>query len=249
MDEIKLDVQIRNQIGSRKVKVMRSEYFVPAIVYGGKKRGPTPIKVDRRAYERVVRLHQGQSVVFHLNVLEGEKKLRDYSVIVKEEQHEPVSDDLLHIDFHRISLTEEIEVKVVISAKGEAIGVKEGGGSLDHAMWELSIVCLPTNIPEKIEIDVTELNIGDAVHVKDIVLPEGVTTKHDPEAILISVVPPMKEVEIPAEGEEEGEPEVIGEKKEGEEEAEEKGEEKPEEKAEDKGEGKGKGKGEEKKSE
>jgi len=238
MDEIKLDVQIRNQIGSRGVKAIRRENYVPAIVYGGKKRGPTTIKVDQRAYERVMRLHQGQSVVFHLNVLEGKKKLRDYSAIVKEEQREPVSDDLLHIDFHRISLTEEIEVKVPVNTKGEAVGVKEGGGSLDHALWELDIVCLPTNIPEKIEIDVSELNIGDAIYVKDIVLPEGVITKHDPEAILASVVPPMKEVEIPVEGEEEGEPEVIGEQKEGEEEekAEEKAESKPEEKADDKGE-------------
>ncbi len=246
MDEITLDVQIRSKIGSRSVKVLRKENFVPAIVYGGKKRGPTSIKVDCGAYERIMRLHQGQSVVFHLNVLEGEKKLRDYSAIVKEEQREPVSDDLLHIDFHRISLTEEIEVKVPINVKGEAVGVKEGGGSVDHAMWELDVVCLPTNIPEKIEIDVTELNIGDAIHVKDITLPEGVATKHDPEAILVSVVPPMKEVEVPEEGEEEGEPEVIGEKKEGEEteeKGEEKGEGKPEEKAENKG------KGEEKKSE
>ena len=247
MDEIKLDVQIRNQIGSRSVKAIRKENYVPAIVYGGKKRGPTSIKVDRGAYERVMRLHQGQSVVFHLDVLEGEKKLRDYSAIVKEEQREPVSDDLLHIDFHRISLTEEIEVKVPISVKGEAIGVKEGGGSVDHALWELDVVCLPTKIPEKIEVDVTELNIGDAIHIKDITLPEGVTTKHDLEAILVSVVPPMKEIEVPEE-EEEGEPEVIGEKKEGEE-AEEKGEEKAEEKGEGKPEEKAPDKGKEKKSE
>ncbi|MCK4882890.1 MAG: 50S ribosomal protein L25, partial [Candidatus Omnitrophica bacterium] len=214
MEEFKLDVQIRGQIGSRKVKAIYREDCVPAIVYGGKKKGPTAIKVDRRAYERIMRDHQGQSVVFHLNVMEGEKKLRDYAVIVKEEQHAPVSDKLQHIDFHRISLTEELEVKVPIVTKGEAVGVKNDGGSLDHTVWELDIVCLPTNIPEKISIDVTELGIGDAIHVKDIVLPEGVKTMHDSEAILVSVVPPMKEVEAPAEGEEENiEPEVIKEKK------------------------------------
>ena len=237
MEEIKLDVQIRDQIGSRKVKAVHREDCVPAIVYGGKKKGPTPIKVDRRAYERIMRHHQGQSVVFHLNVMEGGKKLRDYSVIVKEEQHAPVSDDLVHIDFHRISLTEELEVKVPIVTKGEAAGVKNDGGSIDHTIWELDIICLPTNIPEKIVVDVTELEIGDAIHIKDIVLPGGVRTKHDPEAILVSVVPPMKEVEVPAEGEEEDiEPEVIKEKKDGEaeegaeEQAEEKGEEeKPQE--------------------
>lgn len=242
MEEIKLDVQVRDQIGSRKIKVVRQEDCIPAIVYGGKKeKGSTAIKVDRRTYEHIMRHHQGQSVIFHLNVMEGSKKLKDYSVIVKEEQHEPVSDDLLHIDFHRISLTEELEVKVPIATKGEAAGVKNDGGSLDHAIWELDIVCLPTNIPEKITVDVTELLIGDAIHVKDIVLPEGVRTNHDPEAILVSVVPPMKEVEVPVEGEEESiEPEVIKEKKpeEAEEAAEEKAEEKPKEKKEKAEEGK-----------
>ena len=213
MEEIKLDVQIRNQIGSRKIKSIRRENFIPAIVYGGKKRGPTAIKVDRRSYEKAMRFHQGQSVVFHLNVLEEGKKLRDYSAIVKEEQHDPVSDVLQHIDFHRISLTENIEVKVPIVAKGEAIGVKKDGGSLDHTLWELNIVCLPKAIPEKIEIDVSDLNIGDVVHVKDLTLPQGVVTKHDPEAILVSVVPPTKEVEVSQEAED-VEPEVIKEKKE-----------------------------------
>lgn len=218
MEEIKLDVQIRNQVGSRKVKSIRRDGYVPAIVYGGEKRGPTVIKIDRRAYERVMRLHRGQSVVFHLNVMEGDKKLRDYSAIVKEEQHGPVSDDLIHIDFNRISLTQELEVKVPVATKGEAVGVKVDGGSIDHVIWELDIVCLPTNIPEKIEIDITDLNIGDTIHVKDIVLPEGVKTNHDPEAILVSCVPPMKEVETPTEEEEDLEPEVTKEKKEGEEE-------------------------------
>jgi large subunit ribosomal protein L25 len=229
MDEIKLDVQIRSEIGSRQVKAVHRDDQVPAIVYGGKKKTPTAIKVDRRAYERIMRHHQGQSVVFHLNVLEGDKKLRDYSVIVKEEQHNPVSDALQHIDFHRISLTEVLEVKVPLVAKGEAPGVKNDGGSLDHTMWELDVVCLPTNIPEKIELDVSELNINEAIHLKDIVLPEGVTTKHDPEAILVSVVPPMKEVEVPVEGDEDIEPEVIDGKKaeEAEEVSEEKSEEKP----------------------
>ncbi|MBU4333873.1 MAG: 50S ribosomal protein L25, partial [Candidatus Omnitrophica bacterium] len=114
----------------------------------------------------------------------------------------------------RISLTEVIEVTVPIEAKGEADGVKNDGGSLDHAMWELDIICLPMNIPEKIQIDVTSLKIGDAIHVKDIVLPEGVTTEHDLESIVLAVLPPMKE-EDETEGEESVslEPEVIKEKK------------------------------------
>jgi large subunit ribosomal protein L25 len=234
MEEIKLDVQVRDQIGSRRIKSLRREEFVPAIVYGGENKQAIPVKVDRRAYERIMRHHQSQNVVFHLNIMEGNKELRHYSAIVKEEQHEPVSDGLLHIDFNCISLDKEIEVKVPVTTKGEAIGVKQDGGSLDHAMWELDIICLPTKIPARIEVDITGLKIGDAIHVKDIVLPDGVRTKHEPESILVSVVPSMKEVEAPVAGEEKAEPEVIGEKKEGKEAAEEKAEEKEEKKAENK---------------
>ncbi len=213
MEEIKLDVQVRNRIGSRKIRSVRSQNFVPAVVYGGKKQQPTTIQVDRKAYERIMRNHRGESVLFHLNVLDGEKKLKDYSAIVKEEQLDPVRDGVLHIDFYRISLTEEIEVKVKIVARGEAIGVKQGGGSLEHGLWELDVICLPTKIPAKIEVEVANLNIGDAIHVKELVLPEGVRTKHDPDSIVVSVVPPMKEEVAPVDGETITEPEVTKEKK------------------------------------
>lgn len=212
MEEIKLDVQLRNQTGSRKIKSIRRENAVPAIVYGGENK-PTSIKVDRSNYERIMRHHHGQSVIFHLNVMDGEKKLRDYSVIVKEEQHDPVSDQLLHIDFNRISLTKELEVKVPVETKGDPVGVKRDGGSLERILWELPVICLPKKIPQKIVVEVGHLEIGDAIHVKDITLPEGVRTKQDPDAILVSVIPPMKEEAMaPAEG---GptEPEVLKEKK------------------------------------
>ncbi len=212
MEEIKLDVQLRENVGSRKIKGIRRENAVPAIVYGGESK-PTTIKVDRSNYERIMRHHHGQSVIFRLNVMDGEKKLRDYSVIVKEEQHDPVSDQLLHIDFNRISLTKELEVKVPIETKGDPVGVKRDGGSLEHILWELAVICLPTQIPQKIVVEVSHLMIGDAVHVKDITLPEGVRAKQDPDTILVSVIPPMKEAAMsPAEG---GptEPEVLKEKK------------------------------------
>lgn len=208
MEEIKLDVQVRTELGKTEVKKVRHQDCVPAVVYGGKKEA-TVIKIDRRSYERIRRQHQGEGVVFHLNVLEGEKKLRDYAAIVREEQHDPVSDEVLHVDFKRISLKEKLEIKVSVRAVGEEpAGVKQGG-SLDHHIWELDIICLPTQIPECIDVDASALEIGDAIHVKDLVLPEGVVTNHDPEDIVLSVVPPMKEEELEAEAEEGEEPEVI----------------------------------------
>ena len=214
MEEIKLDVQIRSEIGTRKVKSVKNQDMIPGIVYGGKEKDTIPVKVDRRIYERIRRQHQGQSSIFHLHVLKGEKKICDYSTIVKEEQFDPVSDRLLHIDFNRISLTDEIEVDVQVEAVGEAIGVKNDGGSLDHTIWSLDIVCVASSIPEKIKVDVSNLHIGEAVYVKDVVLPEGVRTKHDPDAIVMSVLPPMKEEEeTPGDLGDSIEPEVIKEKK------------------------------------
>jgi len=212
MELVDLDVQVRNETGSGKAKAIRRGEFVPAIVYGSKK-APTAVKVSRKIYERIRRAHHGENIIFRVNIFEGDKKLLDYSAIVKEEQHHPVSDQILHIDFNRISLTEKITVKVSIQAQGEAIGVKRDSGSLEHVLWELDIICLPTQIPNHLDVDVSKLEIGDSIHVKDIKLPEGVTTKHDPESMVLTVVPPMKE-ETPVEGAPVAELEVIKEKKE-----------------------------------
>lgn len=232
MEEVKLDVQVRSQIGTQGAKAVRqNEDMIPGVVYGGNKK-PTNVKFDRRTYEKIRRIHHGE-VVFHLNVLEGEKKARDYSAIVKEEQHDFVRGTVIHVDFKRISLKEKIEVKVPLTADGEPAGVKKQGGSLDHALWELDIVCLPTDIPEAIHIDVSSLEIGDSIHVKDVVLPQGVVTHHDPEAMVFSVVPPMKEQEAaPSEVDEDAEPEVIKKEKGEDQEAPETQEEKPAEEAE-----------------
>lgn len=223
MEEISLDVQVREEIGRRRIKPIRAQGFIPAIVYGLAKKKPTSIKVELRSYEKIMRTHKGQSVLFHLNVHEGDKKLRDYSAIVKEEQLHPVSDNIVHVDFLRVSLKEEIEVKVPIESKGEAVGVQKDGGTLDQQLHEIDVVCLPTNIPQKLVVDVSELEIGSAVHVSDLKLGEGVTTKHDPEAMIFSVVPPMREEEAePTEVDTDAEPEVTKEKKEKEESAEDK---------------------------
>ena len=216
MEEIKLDVQTRMHKGSRKVKRVLRENFVPGVIYG-EDMETTPIKVARRQYESIMRFQKGQAVLFHINLMEGEKKLKDYSAILKEEQHDPVSDELIHVDFHRISLTKEIEVNVPIVAEGDAPGVKKSGGSLEHVLWELDIICLPTNIPKNIKVDVSKLEIGDAIHVKDLALPSGVRTKHEPEAIVLTVAAPMKEeaIEAAAQAAQAAptEPEVLKEKK------------------------------------
>jgi large subunit ribosomal protein L25 len=216
MEQINLDVQLRKGIGTGSAKKIRRAEQIPAIIYGGNGK-PTTISADRKTYERINRQHAGESLIYHLNVLDSGKKVADFPAIIKDIQWHPVSDEVIHLDFNRISLDKEIEIKVKIVLKGEAIGVKRDGGTLDHTMWELDIVCLPNNIPHHIEIDISNLGIHDAVHVKDLALPAGVRTKHDPESVVATVSGSMREeAATPAEGEAAAtatEPEVLKEKK------------------------------------
>lgn len=191
MEEIQLNVQKREKTGKESVKEVRRQQMIPAVVYGGDE-SQQVISIDRRTFERLERSHHGESFLIRLNVFNGEESVANCAVLIKDIQYDPVSSEIIHVDFVRVSLKEEIEVRVPLVTNGDPIGVKEGG-SLDHHLWELDIVCLPTNIPKNIIVDVAALKIGDAIHVKDIVLPEGTRTEHDLEDIVVSVVPPMKE--------------------------------------------------------
>ena len=145
-----------------------------------------------------------------------EKKHKSRPCLVKEIQHDPVRGEIIHVDFNQISLTKAIKVNVPVVARGESVGVKLEGGSLEHILWEIEVECLPTNIPKGIEVDVSLLKLGDSIHIKDIIIPTGIKILNDPGAIVLSIAAPMKE-EAPAEvleGEAEQEPEVIKEKKE-----------------------------------
>ncbi|MFA5261655.1 MAG: 50S ribosomal protein L25 [Candidatus Omnitrophota bacterium] len=212
MEEIKLDVQSRKEVGGQRIKQVRRRGFVPAVIYG-KDTPSIAVKLDKKVFEKIRRAHLGQSVVYHLNVFDGDTRLSDCSVIVKEEQHNPVTDEIMHVDFNVISLTQEIEVKVGLVAKGDAPGVKKNHGSLEHHMWDLEVICLPMNIPQHIDVDISALEIGDSVYVKNLVLPEGVRTKEDPESVVCTVIPPMREEEPQAEVAGPAEPEVLKEKK------------------------------------
>ncbi|MBM3248651.1 MAG: 50S ribosomal protein L25/general stress protein Ctc [Candidatus Omnitrophica bacterium] len=232
MEDIVLEASLRQETGKSKIKPLRKSGFIPAIVYGeGKK--TVSIKVERRSVLRLIHEHHIENVIINLKIAGDEKKAKDSAVIIKEIQRDPVRDDILHIDFHQISLTKEIKVKVPIIAKGEPVGVKVDGGSLEHVIWELEIECLPTQIPPKIEVEVSQLKIGDSILVKDLTLPPGIKVLQEPDQVVVSVAAPVKEevALTPEEGAAPEEPEVIKEKKEVPEEGAAK-EEKPEKKEE-----------------
>ncbi|MBM3252305.1 MAG: 50S ribosomal protein L25 [Candidatus Omnitrophica bacterium] len=215
MKEIVLEVSLREEIGKSKLRPLRRAGFIPAVVYGeGKK--TSAIKVERKSLLRLIHEHRIENAIITLKVSESDKKTKDTTVIVKELQRDPVHDNIVHIDFNQISLTKAIQVKVPIVTKGEPVGVKQEGGSLEHVIWELEVECLPTQIPGKIEVDVSELKIGDAILVKDLSVPKEVKILQDPGQVVISVAAPVKEEEIVTAAEEGApeEPEVIKEKKE-----------------------------------
>jgi large subunit ribosomal protein L25 len=214
MEEIVLEAQLREGTGRAKVKDLRESGYLPAVVYFHGK-DALAVKVSRSSLLKLVHQYRLESVIINLKI-KDDKQAKGRPCLVKEIQYDPVKEDIIHVDFNEISLTESIKVNVPIQAKGEAIGVKQEGGSLEHLLWEIEVECLPTSIPKEIQVDITALKMGDAIHIKDIVFPEGVKPLQDETAVVLHVVAPMKE-EVPAEGvegEAAAEPEVIKEKKE-----------------------------------
>ena len=232
MQEILLNAKVRDKTGTGISRRMRRQGRVPAIVYG-KKGSSLSLDVEEREFEKTAGMVVGHSSLINLKL---DKDVGENMVLVKEVQRHPVTERLLHIDFYRISLKDKITVSVPVVVTGESAGVKVGG-ILEHILWEVKVECLPTQMPDKIEVDITPLKIGDTVHVRDLEIEEGVNFLTTGEKTVISVVPPtvVKEEEVVEE--EVAEPERIGEKEREErvgKEKEEKGEKEKESKAEEK---------------
>ena len=207
MERVKLNAKLREEIGKNKVKKLKAEGFVPACLYKAGEE-TLSLKVDDKALYEALHTKAGENVILDL-VIDTEKKGAK-PVMIKEVQYHPTKDNILHVDFHEIDLTEEIKVNVPIVSKGQADAVTKEEGTLEHIMWEVEVECLPTEIPEKIEVDVSALKIGDKIVVKDLVMPPGVKVLNDPELTVMSGEPPRKEEVVEEAPAEEGtEPEVI----------------------------------------
>ena len=210
MEKIILKAKKREGLGKNPSKHLRKEGQTPSVVYKDGKKGVN-VRVDSKDLWRALHTDAGENAIITMDI-SGTDKDFTKTVIVKEVQIDPISEKFVHVDFHEISLKEKIKVKIPIALKGEAVGVSEEEGVLTQILWELEVECLPTNIPEHIDMDVEELRIGDALHVSDIAPIEGVEILDDPENMVASVNPPEaeeEEEEEAVEGEEAEEPEVI----------------------------------------
>jgi len=206
MQTFELQAKTRTPGGTRKARGIRRNEMFPAVVYGhGMK--PLAIEVPDRAFLKAIHTKAGANVLITLKV-EG-VQLKESTCRVKAIQNNPVTDKIDHIDFMVISLTEKITVKVpvVLLHIEDAPGIKEGG-SLDLVHREIEVECLPTQIPEKIEIETKTMKINDAVHVKDLTLPQGIVCLLAPEDVVLAIHPPREEEVKPAE-EGGAEPEVM----------------------------------------
>jgi large subunit ribosomal protein L25 len=214
MEDIFLDVEPREELGKGKVKDLREKGFIPGVVYAEGK-DSLSVKVSHSLLLKLIHQHRIEGILINVKIKDDKKRsLR--SCLIKEIQYDPVHGDIIHVDFNEISLTKVIKVNVPVVTVGEAVGVKQEGGSLEHILWEVEVECLPTDIPKDIGVDVGPLKIGDSIYIKDLSVPPGVKILNDLQAIVLTVSAPMKEevVVAPVEGEEKQEPEVIKEKKE-----------------------------------
>lgn len=205
VDTVALKVELRSSVGSKDAAKVRSEGRIPAVVYGHKQ-DPVAVSVD--LHDFVEALHHGHRL-FDIDIEGKNEKL-----LVKDLQYDHLGRNVIHADLVRVDLTEMVKVSVPIELKGTAHGTTEGG-IVDEQISELDIECVVTSIPEHIEIQVKNVNVGDVIHAGDIPLPDGVKLVTDPEAVVLTchVVAAAKSTE---ELEEEAPtaPEVITEKKE-----------------------------------
>ena len=194
------------------VSLIKKEGFIPAISYGAGFN--IPIKLDSVAVKILDSLHFSENTTIDLEISGLKDKNNEFPVFIKNVQYHPLTEAVIHVDFMRISLGKKIRVKIPVVLKGESIGVKNGG-ILEQMLWEMNIEALPRDIPEKIEVVISNLSIGESIHIKDLDFPEKVRILESQEEVIVTVVAKAKEaVEEISPEEVKAEPEVIKEKEE-----------------------------------
>lgn len=209
-DATVLEVELREPGTTNVAKRLRVAGMIPATLYGGD-RGPRSIAVSPRRVIEILRSDTGQNSILSLKVGDGAEQ----TALIHEYQVDPVTSRLLHADFKRIAMDVSIEVDVPVEIVGEARGVKIDKGIMDQIIRELHVRCLPGAIPDHILADVSELEIGDSLHVRDLPIPEGVEILMDLEATILAIAAPTVEEEVEDEEGEDliggmAEPELIG---------------------------------------
>lgn len=218
MSEPTVSVRVREQIGKNANRRLRAAGEIPAVVYGAGA-DTAAIRVDAKMVQGLIR-EEGENAVFLLQ-LEGTDRTRH--TMIRDLQWNPLTGALVHIDFQRVKMDQEVQVSVPIELVGTPEGVRNEGGMIEFVTREVGVICLPGDIPSSIELDVEQLHIGQHVEVSDLELPDAVQLDADENRVVVSVSAPKLADEEDEEADEEGllealsdEPELVGEKDESE---------------------------------
>jgi large subunit ribosomal protein L25 len=220
MEQMRINASIRRRQAKGDNRKLRREGLVPAVIYGGRKE-PINVTVNDHEVELILRGAHRTNAIFNLAITDGEGQEQ---TIIREVQRHPVTSRLVHMDFQRIDLESEIEVSVAIHVVGsDPKGVK-AGGILEHLIRAVAVRCTPLNIPKYLEADLSNLDLNQSFHVRELALREDVQVMVDPDTALFTILPPKAEAEpvVEAVAAMAAEPELIGGKKPEGEEAEEK---------------------------
>lgn len=222
MEKITIKAEKREQRGKGAARSLRRNEMIPAVLY--REGNSLPIKIPKKEITNFINTTSGEQVMINLQFADGDIKL----ALMKDYQVDPTKRELLHADFFEVSLTEKVKVYVQVTPTGESVGVKRDGGILQHLVREIEVECLPDRIPGHIKIDISGLEIGQALHVSDLKLGDDIKILTNPEEVVVNIIAPAVEAapveEVPAP--EAAEPEIVKKGKKEEEEEEEKKEEK-----------------------
>lgn len=200
MDTLEIQVEARDKQRKRDAKRLLRDGKIPAILYGPKT-SAVALALDKKEFSRRVAGLQGSHLV---RLKSGASALAEKVALVKDMQFHPITGDVVHADFYEVDLTAKLQVRVPLHFVGRAVGIARGG-ILQPIVREIEVECLPLEIPEFFNVDVTALDIGDSVHIEELQMPEGVASVAEDNLALVTVVPPTVEAAssaaaAPAEG-------------------------------------------------
>src|SRR5271154_2535878 len=195
MKSVPLKAYPRTKVQRAEVTKLRASGRVPATIYGRLAK-PQNLEISAKEISDLIHHSVSENLLVDLSV-ENDARARRL-VLVQEIQHHPLDGKVLHVDFHEVAENEKVTVHVPLETTGEAAGVKNGGGVLEHVLFKLKVRCLPKDLPEQIVVDVSHLEIGKAVHLGEIKAPEGVEILGDKHISVIAVAAPRAEEEVVA---------------------------------------------------
>jgi large subunit ribosomal protein L25 len=205
MSEMTIEVQKREESGKNSSRRLRAKGLVPAVVYGGGKE-TVPIQVHKKTLLDLMKTGGTENRIFLLKLTDSGQERH---AMLRDLQVDPVSRQVLHLDFQRVLMDEKVRVQVPVELVGTAYGVKTEGGVLDFVTREVHIECLPADIPQHLELDVTDLHVGHHLEAKSLRLPEGVALLDEPERVIVSLAHGRTEEAAAVAPGESAEPEVI----------------------------------------